>query len=292
VNSYTTSVQAVPSVAYTGGGAFVVTWASANQDGMQGGIFGQRYDSSGAPTGLEFRVNAYTTNAQYSAHVAASAGDFMVVWDSNYQNNARPAGAVAAARPSPLGLGFGHGVIGQLFASSGPALGSDFRVNSYTSRGQSYMRIGADSAGTFLVIWASDGQDGSNFGVYGQRYCTVPLTAVSISVMGSTMLSCPNGSGGTASVSETGGGPATHQWGFRTMSGGTVTAIPMETGPTYALSGADFPGPGSYFLVETTTPSCGGPLVSNEVMVGVAADAAAPLVTAPTAVSTTQTLCQ
>jgi hypothetical protein len=165
-------------------------------------------------------------------------------------------------------------------------------VNSFTTRGQSYERIAANPAGTFLVVWASDQQDGSNFGVYGQRFCTTSLTAVSISVMGSTMLVCPNGTGGTASVNDTGGGPATHQWGFRTMSGGTVTAIPMETGPAYALSGVDFPGPGSYFLVETTTPSCGGPLVSNEVAVSVASDAAAPLVTAPMAVSTTQTLCQ
>jgi serine protease AprX len=96
------------------------------------------------------------------------------------------------------------------------------------------------------------------------------LSSVTISVVGSTIF-CANCTGGTASVTDAGGGPATHQWGFRTSSGGAMTNIPGQTGTSYLLNGADFPGAGNYFLVErtTSTANCGAPLVSNEVPITV-----------------------
>lgn len=96
------------------------------------------------------------------------------------------------------------------------------------------------------------------------------LSNVAINVSGPTTV-CPTCMGGTATVTDTGGGPATHQWGFRTTSGGAVTNIPGETGTSYVIDGNDFPGVGTYFLVETTTSTagCGAPLVSNEVQITV-----------------------
>jgi subtilisin family serine protease len=96
------------------------------------------------------------------------------------------------------------------------------------------------------------------------------LSNVNVSVVGSTTV-CATCTGGTASVADTGGGPATHQWGFRTTSGGAITNIPGQTGTSYLINGADFPGAGNYLLVErtTSTASCGAPLVSNEVPVTV-----------------------
>jgi hypothetical protein len=54
-------------------------------------------------------------------------------------------------------------------------------------------------------------------------------------------------------------------------SGGAITSIPGETGVNYVIDGNDFPGVGTYFLVETTTSTagCGAPLVSNEVTITV-----------------------
>ncbi len=97
------------------------------------------------------------------------------------------------------------------------------------------------------------------------------LSNVSINVVGNTTV-CPTCTGGTATVTDTGGGPATHQWGFRTTSGGAITNIPGETGTSYLIDGNDFPGVGNYFLVEVTTSTagCGTPLVSNEVGITVA----------------------
>ena len=57
------------------------------------------------------------------------------------------------------------------------AQGVEFRVNTTTANNQ-YIETGSpsshaiakDSAGNFVVVWYSSGQDGSGFGVYGQRY--------------------------------------------------------------------------------------------------------------------------
>jgi hypothetical protein len=43
-------------------------------------------------------------------------------------------------------------------------------VNMYTTGRQDYASIAASPAGNFVVVWASAGQDGSSYGVFGQRY--------------------------------------------------------------------------------------------------------------------------
>jgi subtilisin family serine protease len=97
-----------------------------------------------------------------------------------------------------------------------------------------------------------------------------PLATVAIGVAGSTVIGNPAPCvGGTATVTDTGGGPSTHQWGFRTVSGGAITNLTGATGSTYALTCGDFPAAGNYLLVERTTPLCGAVIVSNEVPVTV-----------------------
>jgi serine protease AprX len=95
-----------------------------------------------------------------------------------------------------------------------------------------------------------------------------PLTNVTVAVAGSTTIGSPC-LGGTATVTDTGGGTAGHQWGYRTVSGGTITDISGQTGSSYILNCASFPAAGSYFLVEKTTPGCGSTLISNETPVTV-----------------------
>src|SRR5688572_30843680 len=48
--------------------------------------------------------------------------------------------------------------------------GPEFRVNTYTPSLQSGPITAVDGDGDFVVAWQSDGQDGSLFGVYAQRY--------------------------------------------------------------------------------------------------------------------------
>jgi hypothetical protein len=155
VNTFTTGNQYRPDVASDASGNFVVAWQSANQDGSNFGIFGQRYASSGTPSGQEFRVNTYTTNNQGSPSVAAdSAGNFVLVWGSTLQD------------------GSGGGIFGQRYASSGAPLGPEFRVNTYTTNAQGFKDVAWATSGGFVVVWSSQSQDGSAYGVFGQRYAS------------------------------------------------------------------------------------------------------------------------
>jgi len=153
VNTFTNENQTRPSVAAGSAGDFVVAWQSYTQDGSIWGVFGQRYDASGAPAGSEFRVNTFTTDTQAGPHVAADAsGDFVVVWGGYAQD------------------GYNAGIFGQRYASSGAPLGPEFRVNTYTTYNQYVSSAAADSSGRFVVVWQSSGQDGSGYGIFGQRF--------------------------------------------------------------------------------------------------------------------------
>ena len=150
VNTHTPDAQRYPSVAVDGSGNFVVVWESLLQDGDTFGVFGQRFTSSGAPLGPEFRVNTATTASQAGASLAIdSAGNFVVVWRSLD--------------------GAAYGSFGQRYSSSGAPLGPEFRVNTYTTGGNAGPAVAADPSGNFVVAWMSE-QDGSFYGVYGQRF--------------------------------------------------------------------------------------------------------------------------
>ncbi len=153
INSQTTGSQSATSVAADGAGNFVVVWTGSNQDGSTNGVFGRRYDASGVPRGGEFQVNTYTTSSQLGAHVASdAAGDFVAVWTSYAQD------------------GSSWGVFGQGFDAAGVRRGGEFRVNTYTTEYQGPPSVASDAAGDFIVAWASNGQDGSALGVFGQRF--------------------------------------------------------------------------------------------------------------------------
>jgi hypothetical protein len=159
VNTYTMDQQRLASVASNAAGEFVVVWESRYQDGSQVGVFGQRFASSGAKAGPEFHVNTYTTNNQQSASVAyTSGGEFVVVWDSTFQDD-------------PLSTSI-LDVYAQLFGSSGAPLGGEFRVNTYTTEQQRNARVASDSSGNFVVVWQGQGQGDSGFGVFARRFAS------------------------------------------------------------------------------------------------------------------------
>ena len=152
VNTYTNQPQRFPAVAMGGTGDFVVMW----ENYFQIDVFGQRFASSGVPLGPESRANTFIGFNQAGIDVAAdSAGNFVVMWSSEYQ--ATPAGPT---------------VHGQRFASSGAPLGPEFRVNTYTSF--SSIQVGPSVSmgplGDFVAVWESQFQEGPNWGVYGQRF--------------------------------------------------------------------------------------------------------------------------
>ncbi len=155
VNSFTPAQQRYPAIAASGSNNFLVVWDSDGQDGSARGIFGRRFSASGLPAGSELMVNTYTTGSQSWPAVATDAnGFFVVVW-------------------SGAGLTDSSGVFGQRFNLAGSTVGNEFRVNTYTAGNQQEAAVAADGLGNFVVVWASGGQDGNNYGVFGQRFDSV-----------------------------------------------------------------------------------------------------------------------
>ncbi|HEV8268823.1 MAG TPA: autotransporter-associated beta strand repeat-containing protein, partial [Thermoanaerobaculia bacterium] len=116
------------------------------------------------------------------------------------------------------------------------------------------------------------------------------LSNVAVNLTSGSTTVC-SGTGGTLSVSDTGGGGNSHQWGYRTVSNGAITTIPSQTNASYTIAAADFPAPGSYLVVCTSNPLCGSMMTSNEVSVSIG-DPTAPTVTPPGDLTVTQTTCQ
>jgi hypothetical protein len=168
VNTFTTNDQGRPSVAIAPNKSFVVIWASRAQ--VPGGIFetfAQRFDAAGTRIGGEFQVNTYTTGYQIPvrggpAVAVDGGGNFVVAWISYDPVGPSQDGSLA-------------GIFGQRFSAAGTRLGGEFQVNTYTTDFQygptvAMASSGAGFDGNFVVVWDSDGQDGSAYGVFGQRF--------------------------------------------------------------------------------------------------------------------------
>jgi len=200
VNTFTALNQSGPSVDYDSNGNFVVAWSSGgDEDGDEYGVFGRRFERDGTPLGGEFQVNTYTTGSQGDALVAAdSSGNFLVVWDgvgSNgtggfgrwYDGDGNPLGdEFQIHEPDDDGLamdssgnfvivwrgddGSADGEFGQRYERSGRAIGGEFQINTYTTGLQAAASVAMNKTGDFVVVWQSQGQDGHQFGVFGQRF--------------------------------------------------------------------------------------------------------------------------
>ena len=106
-----------------------------------------------APAGPEFQVNAYEPGNQIYPAVASDAdGDFVVAWESNLQD------------------GSGYGVYAQRYNAAGEALGGPIQANTTTFGQQFGASVASDDAGNFVVAWATQGQDGSGYGIFAQRF--------------------------------------------------------------------------------------------------------------------------
>ena len=152
VNAVTTSFQGRPDVAMDGSGAFVVVWDDSNGDGSGSGVVGQRFDSAGSRLGGEFVANAVVNDNQlYGSVEKVPSGDFVVAWSSRQ-------------------AGYTYDVMAQRFADSGARIGSEFRVNTYTTSSQALSALAPLGVDKFVIIWQGNAQDGSGWGVFGQRY--------------------------------------------------------------------------------------------------------------------------
>ena len=156
VNTRTTWDQQDASVAMGPDGRFVIVWTGAVEQELRRAVFGQRFDPSGAPDGVEFAVSTHTTLSVSEPRVAFGAdGTFVVAWT----------GTVFGTFPLVPSDVFARG-----FDASGVPAGAELRVNSHTTGAQSGPAIASDGSGGYVVAWTSGGQDGDAAGVFAQRF--------------------------------------------------------------------------------------------------------------------------
>ena len=162
INTYTSGWQSGPTTAVLPNRQFVVVWSSegspaSDSDGTS--VQARRFEPTGAPIGGQFQVNHYTSGGQFSPKVVPTASnEFIVVWASD---------------GSPDSDTDGVSIQAQRFDVSGIKTGSEFQVNSFTTGDQSNPSVGVAPAGSFIVVWTSDGSfesDSDGESVQAQRF--------------------------------------------------------------------------------------------------------------------------
>jgi len=159
LNTYEPGDQIPHAVAADGDSNFVVVWESdpldlvPSQDGSGHAVIARRISSSGAFLGGEIRVNSFARGDQWPDSVAASPdGRFVVVWTSVGQD------------------GSSGGIYARLFGPNGKPLSGEIQVSRYTAGWQQLADVAMDRWGGLVVVWQSEGQDGSSEGVYARRF--------------------------------------------------------------------------------------------------------------------------
>ncbi|HSI17839.1 MAG TPA: calcium-binding protein, partial [Sphingomonas sp.] len=157
VNSYLPGTQFYPATTAMADGGYVVAWESFLQDGSDGGIYVQRFDASGAPQGVETRVNTTTLYGQLFPDIAAlNDGSYVVTWQSTIAVNQTGT--------------FQVDVYAQHYGANNLPIGGETLINSYTAGNQQNTAITALATGGYVITWQSPLEDGSGLGVYAQFF--------------------------------------------------------------------------------------------------------------------------
>lgn len=152
VNTSTTGLQSAPAVAGLSDGGFVVTFESPDGTGNGIGVYARAYSKTSTPKAVA-RVSTTTSGDQAFADVTGLLnGGYVVTWNS------------------PGIDGNGTGIATQRYTAANAKSGGQTVVNTTMAHDQLYPSIAALSDGGYVVVWVSDGEDGSGYGIYSQRY--------------------------------------------------------------------------------------------------------------------------
>lgn len=149
--------QQAPSVAAAANnGKFIIAWQGpgALVDGEASiEVFARRFSNTGVALDDEYQVNANSEKDQVLPDIASNAeGDIFVVWQAEGQQ------------------GSGSDIYGRFINSLDAPQGTDFKINTTTSRPQRLPAVAMDAVGNSLVTWQSQYQDGYSWGIYGNVY--------------------------------------------------------------------------------------------------------------------------
>jgi hypothetical protein len=153
VNSNAADNQLDPKVAVNSNGDFLVVW-EGNRQGGTNGVFGRRVGTQGNPIGIDFQINANTSAGATKPDVAASGGEFVVVWGTR----------VAKGQ-----------IFGQRIGSGFALSGGEFEVTKFGATGCLHAtldcplvsRVAANGTGNIVATWGET--DGSAGGIWARR---------------------------------------------------------------------------------------------------------------------------
>ncbi len=135
-------------------GNYVVSWRGPDENGSGVGIFGQLFNSNGQKIGDEFQVNTITPERQdHQEVIPLIGGGFVITWTSFAGTKADIKFQIYNPNGEPVG---------------GEQLANTYvNYNQYKSDGLS-LENGPD--GGFILFWSTQNQDGSGFGIIGQKF--------------------------------------------------------------------------------------------------------------------------
>ncbi len=159
-------------------GGFSVLWTSLSFNGQSeaNGLFARRYTAGGEPAGGVIALRRQGSVGEWAPAAAVlPSGATLVLWYEGNRND-----------------DVDGGTFGRLYDPSWQPIGGEFRANTFTQAQQGAPAVAADSSGTLFTAWQSgrdpspfipipgeetEGQDGSYFGIYAQRFTTASCAA-------------------------------------------------------------------------------------------------------------------
>lgn len=123
----------------------------SNNNGIEFGIYCQRYRNDGSRLGTNFKVDDVDSSSAFSADLCVDInGNFIVVWEDMRNDT--------------------YDIYCQRFDNNGVAIGGNFKVNDDAGNNrQSSTAVEMDKSGNFIIAWG-DGRNNNSYDIFAQRY--------------------------------------------------------------------------------------------------------------------------
>ncbi|MCX7785528.1 MAG: T9SS type A sorting domain-containing protein [candidate division WOR-3 bacterium] len=150
INESPSATQLYPFVARNAAGRFVVTWMDNRNGNFD--IYCQRFDHIGNTLGANLKVNSDTTTTfqGYPAVTINSAGDFVIVWEDNRNQDTD--------------------IYLQRFNNLGTPIQSNIKVNDDISYEQYSPTVYYSENGKYVVTWCDARNSGEDLDIFSQAY--------------------------------------------------------------------------------------------------------------------------
>jgi hypothetical protein len=152
INTFTTDYQWFGDVDIFDDDSFIVAWCSWEQDGEDGGIYVQRFNSEGIKAGEEVRINKTTAQYQWLPRIKKLSGkNVAVVWSSWKQDGSR------------------EGIVAAFVDEYNQRYTFETVVNEYSESFQWEPDFIVTGDNEILVVWSSWNQFGNDYDIIAKK---------------------------------------------------------------------------------------------------------------------------